>query len=267
MTDSREELSRRIETLRAQIEANDKQWIEARDIEIEFERGKPKLQAELDRLGREYYKNLSPEEAWRYWIKRANRESLRIYWGAYGAELVDWDTLDPEEKRGYSEEEGWIRAKVTEIADRETILEVIELCDKAEEFEEEPGDLPAEAMAGRITELEAKLRNWDKQAPKARIDIERERSRLETELDSLTIQFLEAGDSEELWRYWIKRAPEFSGGINYRESGGSIEVVINHESDYPPPGFTRGSLEELPSDQVIRAVSEYAKSSDWFRYE
>lgn len=269
MTDNQgNPLLARIEVLKAEIEANGEHRKAAYSEENWLEHEGPKLQAELDSLLREWVKRRSPEEAWKYWIGRANREEVRIYLGPHGGiEVVDWNSLEREEKEEYRE--NWELATIRDVPNRETILEVIEACEVSELFQDDK--VTGEPDGERIKELKAMLRDSDKNYKKARIirqRIEEEGLRLENQLHSLTLQWLEGREPEELWQYWIARAEAWDYRLFYLDSGDAIEVDIReaYEEDIPP-GFTLATLEAIPSGKVIEAVSNHAEVSGLFRYE
>lgn len=129
MTD---EVTRRYNELRAEVKANEKEWEDLNRQRVQNERRGEELASELHKVTVLWLKGQPLTESWKYWVRRADRRDVTIYYAGEDVELVDTDFLDRDEKAQY--EEDYEKARVRDVPNDAVILAVVAACEEDERF-------------------------------------------------------------------------------------------------------------------------------------
>lgn len=90
------------------------------------------IEGELNALMPEWLKAQPLAESWKYWVRRAGDYDLRIYYAGTDIMLVDWDSLEHDEKEQIRE--GYDRAAIRDVPDDDIIRAMIETCSESDLF-------------------------------------------------------------------------------------------------------------------------------------
>lgn len=214
---------------------------------------------------------IEPEILWSFYLRLATECDLRIYYGMGGpggawAEIVDWGSLEKEDREYYSE---LSRASSKKAPDPDVIAAVIKLCQEDREHFDYPefsGDIPEDppgridAIYSRLGELAKVLASWtDKDYSKS----SRESERINSDLILLTIQAAEENPSDSAaWLDLLDQASEMDHDIFFRGEEVKIAHIDDPDLRAELSGYSLGNPEAVPERRIIAAAARVLREEE-----